>query len=225
MLSQTPQTENTTTSLISPITQNTLVTPVYPLNTPLVSQSLVTVPQIQTGTNYLTVNEVPSYVPQYQIMGLNPVNVDTSTIAQYQTVVPGTAQVGVYALGASQAVQYPTSNVAYLRTAYKPVVKTGYQSVINYKPVLKTGYVPQVQTKYVSIPLDSAVQGTINPTNSIIQQSLPLTETVPLSTSLYDSSISMIPQPLTIYTTPAPIAGNYVINSGNYQSEIVNSLI
>ena len=73
-----------------------------------------------------------------------------------------------------------------------------------------------METKYVSIPLDSGVQGTINPTNSIIQESQPLTETVPLSTSLYDSSISMIPQPLTIETAPAPIAGNDVINSGNY---------
>ena len=73
-----------------------------------------------------------------------------------------------------------------------------------------------METKYVSIPLDSGVQGTINPTNSIIQESQPLTETVPLSTSLYDSSISMIPQPLTIETAPAPIAGKNVINSGNY---------
>ena len=169
MLSQTPQTETITTSLISPITQSSLVVPVYALSTPLVSQSLVTVPQIQTGTNYLTVSGVQSYIPQYQIMNLSPVYYDTSTIAQYQTIVPGTAQVGVYALGASQAVQYPTSNVAYLRTEYKPVVKTGYQTVTNYKPVLKTnyqsvvnyepvvktGYVPQVETSYVSIPLNS----------------------------------------------------------------------
>ena len=73
-----------------------------------------------------------------------------------------------------------------------------------------------METKYVSIPLDSGVQGTINATNSIIQESQPLTETVPLSTSLYDSSISIIPQPLTIETAPASIAGNNVINSGNY---------
>ena len=126
-------------------------------------------PQIQTGTNYLTVSGVQSYIPQYQIMNLSPVYYDTSTIAQYQTIVPGTVQVGVYDLGASQTVQYPTSNVAYLRTEYKPVVKTGYQTVTNYKPVLKTnyqsvvnyepvvktGYVPQVETSYVSIPLNS----------------------------------------------------------------------
>ena len=182
MLAQLPQTgiitnslissldpaPTTTTSLISPITQSSLVVPVYALSTPLVSQSLVTVPQIQTGTNYLTVSEAPLYMPQYQIMNLSPVNYDTSTIVQYQTVVPGTVQVGVNDLGASQIVQYPTTNAPHIRTVYKPVVKTGYQSVINYKPVLKTNYhsavnyepvvktgnVPQVETNYLSIPLN-----------------------------------------------------------------------
>ena len=159
--------------------------------------------------------------PQYQMPeALPPVNYDPTAMAadalpmanydasalaaQYQGGAEALstvgAQQGAYA-SAAAAEALPQAPAGYeYRTVLKPVVKTTYQKVTKLKPVVKTSYVPQ--TKYVPRVVNSGVQGV----STLDQQSLALSQTAPLSSSVQSSVMNVAPQPM---EAPIPLTADY----------------
>ena len=132
---------------------------VLALGTPMLSQSL--------GQQIL--GEAPTYISQIQTLDSLPAptqlqltdvypltNVGTvpQTLYNVSTIQPVQSQViplttvpqTLYNASTIQPAEYQTGSL--VRTVLKPVVKTGYQSVIRYKPVVKTSYA--LRTKYAS---------------------------------------------------------------------------
>lgn len=241
-----------TSSPTNPLDQVPVGPQVFPFGTPQTAQSIAEPYQasnylpgikssqlLTTGvdTTYQTVAQTPELVTEYQVtqpsVQYQTVEAVASepTLTEYQVAeaLPvtnvETIQQGVYDASALQAAQYQTGYQ--YRTVMKPVVRTGYQTVVNYKPVVKTGYVPRVTTKYVAVPTNAQVQGSlvnsalvVNPAlvnpplqavTPVVQQSL-LVPTTPLAATVQTPAMSLAPQALAMSTTPVSAGEHFVRN-------------
>ena len=211
--------------------------------------------QVQTVESLPAANYDASALAQYQVMDTLPavdqtalvsealpavdygatalasdaaVNYDASALAQYQVAeaLP-MAEGAAYDAGAYQtAAQYTqgyTTGYQY-RTVLKPVVKTSYQAVVKYKPVTKIGYEPRITTKYVPVAKPVVNQG-VSTIGTVPQQSLALSQTTPLASSLQSSTLAT--QPMAIPTTPMPVGGDnhFVYNYPIYENDPRRNLI
>ena len=175
---------------------------VLTVGTPMLSQSL----------GQQIIGEAPTYISQIQTLDSLPAPTQLQLTDVYPLTNVGTVPQTLYNVSTIQPVQsqvIPLTNVSTIqpaeyqtgslvRTVLKPVVKTGYQSVIRYKPVVKTSYA--LQTKYVPVVKENpeVTNMSLSTINPVTQQYINLDQTVPLDTSVQVPTTSIVPQPTEI---------------------------